>query len=417
MVTRVARPSRWRRRVGTLAWTLWATALLSLAAAVWFQHLLRQAGRPDLVEAGGDVTLVLGTVSAVTAGAVLASLRPRHPVGWLLLAFGLLPEALAATAEGYARYGILARPGALPAAGYVAMFASTSFIPGLGLLAFVLLLTPTGSLPSRRWRWFARVAAAVSPVFGVAWVLGSPTVDPDPPWRGVPNPLAVPALAERLLDVTGLAAQAAALTVVVAAGSLVLRFWRARGVERQQLRWLTVAAALAPLAVLVTAAGIATDHPGVADWAAGLYLALLPLTIGAAIARYRLYDLDRIISRTLAYGVLTLLLGLCYAGVAVGFGQLLGRRSSLAVAGATLAVAGVFQPARRRIQRAMDRRFDRRRYDAGRTIAAFSARLRQQLDLDTLTGELLTVVDQTMQPTEATLWLRPRTEPRDRATL
>jgi hypothetical protein len=417
VVTRVARPSRWRRRVGTLAWTLWAVALLSLAAAVWFHHLLRQAGRPDLVEAGGDVTLVLGTVSAVTAGAVLASLRPRHPVGWLLLAFGLLPEALAATAEGYARYGILARPGALPAAGYVAMFASTSFIPGLGLLAFVLLLTPTGSLPSRRWRWFARVAAAVPLVFGVAWVLGSPTVDSDPPWRGVPNPLAVPALAERLLDVTGLAAQVTALTVVVAAGSLVLRFWRARGVERQQLRWLTVAAALAPLAVLVTAAGIATDHLGVADWAAGLYLALLPLTIGAAIARYRLYDLDRIISRTLAYGVLTLLLGLCYAGVAVGFGQLLGRRSSLAVAGATLAVAGVFQPARRRIQRAMDRRFDRRRYDAGRTIAAFSARLRQQLDLDTLTGELLTVVDQTMQPTEATLWLRPRTEPRNRATV
>jgi peptidoglycan/LPS O-acetylase OafA/YrhL len=198
--------------------------------------------------------------------------------------------------------------------------------------------------------------------------------------------------------------------MMVAAGSLVLRFRRARGTERQQLRWLTVAAALAPLAVLVTAAGIVTDHhPVVANWAAGLYVLLLPLAIGAAILRYRLYDLDRIISRTLAYGLLTLLLGGGYAAVVLGLGQLLGRQSSLVVAGATLAVAAAFRPARRRVQQAVDRRFDRRRYDAAQTIAAFSARLRQQVDLDTLTVELLSVVDQTMQPTQASLWLRPPT--------
>jgi hypothetical protein len=142
-------------------------------------------------------------------------------------------------------------------------------------------------------------------------------------------------------------------------------------------------------------------------WAALGYLALLPLAIGAAILRYRLYDLDRIISRTLAYGLLTVLGGGAYAGIVLGLGQLLGRNSSLVVAVATLAVAALFQPARRRVQRAVDRRFNRRRYDAARTIAGFSARLRQQVDLDALTAELLTVVDQTMQPTHRSLWLRP----------
>jgi hypothetical protein len=141
--------------------------------------------------------------------------------------------------------------------------------------------------------------------------------------------------------------------------------------------------------------------------AAGFCIAVLPVATGAAILRYRLYDLDRIISRTLAYGLLTVLLGSAYAGVVLGLGRLLPQSSNLVVAGATLAVAGVFQPARRRIQQVVDRRFNRRGYDAANTIAAFSARLRQQVDLDTLTAELLAVVEQTMQPTRASLWLRP----------
>jgi len=189
-----------------------------------------------------------------------------------------------------------------------------------------------------------------------------------------------------LLVVNQVALAVTVLAVVVDAGSLVVRFRRARGVERQQLRWVALAAALVALAGMVVLAGLA---------------------VGAAILRYRLYDLDRIISRTLAYGLLTVLLGLGYAGIVLGLGQLVPKGSSLVVAGATLAVAGVFQPARRRIQRAVDRRFNRRRYDAAQTIQAFSARLRDEIDLDTLTAELLTVVEQTMQPTRVSLWLRP----------
>jgi len=146
----------------------------------------------------------------------------------------------------------------------------------------------------------------------------------------------------------------------------------------------------------------------VVTWALSVWVAGLPVAIGAAVLRYRLYDLDRIVSRTLAYGLLTVLLGLGYAGIVLGLGRLLPQGSSLAVAAATLAVAAVFQPARRRIQQTVDRRFNRRRHDAGQTIAAFSARLRDQVDLDTLSAELLTVVDHTMQPTQASLWLRPQ---------
>ena len=152
------------------------------------------------------------------------------------------------------------------------------------------------------------------------------------------------------------------------------------------------------VAAVGVAAGLAMGATTVVTWAASVCVALPSLAIGAAILRYRLYDLDRIISRTLAYGLLTLLLGGGYAGVVLGLGQLLGRQSSLVVAGATLALAGAFQPARRGIQQVVDRRFNRRRYDAVRTIEAFAARLRQQIDLDALTAELLTVVEQTVQP-------------------
>ncbi len=160
------------------------------------------------------------------------------------------------------------------------------------------------------------------------------------------------------------------------------------------------------MVVLAALALGAPGAPALLGVALGVCLAVLPLAIGAAVVRYRLYDLDRIVSRALAYGLLTVLLGLGYAGVVLGLGQLLGRQSSLVVAAATLAVAGVFQPARRRVQAAVDRRFNRRRYDAARTIAAFSARLRDEIDLDTLTTELLAVVEQTMQPTQVSLWLR-----------
>jgi hypothetical protein len=209
------------------------------------------------------------------------------------------------------------------------------------------------------------------------------------------------------------------LAVVAAAGSFVGRFRRARGVERLQLRWLALAALLVVLAGAVVLAGLVIGVPGATtllSWAAGVCIfAILPVATGAAVLRYRLYDLDHIISRTLAYGLLTLLLGGGYAGVVLLLGQLFtgigDKAPSWTVAGATLAMAALFQPVRRRTQQAVDRRFNRRRYDAAKTIAAFSDRLRQQVDLDTLTAELLGVVDQTMQPTRASLWLRPPKAP------
>jgi hypothetical protein len=200
----------------------------------------------------------------------------------------------------------------------------------------------------------------------------------------------------------------------VSAASLLLRFRRAGGVERQQLRWLVLAAALAAAVVAVTGLALAlgllapTGNEVLLGWVSAVVLGLMPLATGAAILRYRLYDLDRIISRTVAYGLLTLVLGGGYAVVVLGLGQLLGRDSSLVVAAATLCVAALFQPLRRRIQAAVDRRFNRRRYDATRVIDEFGARLREQVDLDALSAELLVVADRTMQPTQASIWLRPR---------
>jgi len=304
----------------------------------------------------------------------------------------------------YAPYGLLARPGALPAPRFVALYYPAFATAALAVLGSVLLLTPTGSLPSPRWRWWATVAAA-APVASLLAVPLAPK--PSGPYQAVDNPFDFHTLGGVLLVVDQVALVVTSLAVVVAAGSLVVRFRRARGIERQQLRWVTLAAALVALAAVVALAALPLGATGLIGIASSICVAALPVAVGAAILRYRLYDLDRIISRTLTYGLLTVLLGGGYAGVVLGLGQLLGRSSSLAVAGAALAVAAVFQPARRRVQQAVDRRFNRRRYDAARTIHGFSARLRQQVDLDTLSAELLGVVEQTMQPTSVSLWLRP----------
>jgi hypothetical protein len=403
-VTLAARPARARRWPAALAWALAGLTVLTLAAGFWLAELVWSTGwepRPsNAIAIVGAIILV--TVSAATVGAFLASRRPRHPVGWLLLGVGL---ALVASllVQSYVKYALLARPGALPGARYLAGVAYSTVPIWLSCAGFVLLLTPTGSLPSPRWRWWARLAA-VAPV---VVVLGS-VVQPDPlapDYRG--NPLAIPALA-RVLVVPAVAGVVIVLVaLLVGAGSLVVRFRRARGVERQQLRWLAYAAALAAGLLLVALAAGVLAKDEVVSASLALGVALLPLATGAAILRYRLYDLDRIVSRTLAYGLLTVLLGGGYAAVVLGLGQLFGRDSSLVVAVATLVVAAVFQPARRHVQALVDRRFNRRRYDAARTVAAFSARLRDEIDLDTLTGELLAVVEQTMQPTRVSLWLRP----------
>ena len=401
MTAAAPRTSPWAVR---LAWALAGLTMLTLVPAFWLGGLLWSTGREPRPSNATLGAIVLVTVSAAAVGALVASRRPRHPVGWLLLGVGL-GLVVSLLVQAYVDYGLLARPGSLPGARYLAGFAYSTVPIWLSCAGFVLLLTPTGRLPSPRWRWWARLAAAAP----VVTVLGS-VVQPDPlapDYYG--NPLAVPALA-RVLVVPAVAGVVAVMvSLLVGALSLVVRFRRARGVERLQLRWLAYAAALAAGLLLVALfAGFLLAKDEVVFVSLALGVALLPLATGAAILQYRLFDLDRIISRTLAYGLLTVLLGLGYAAVVLGLGRLLGRDSSLAVAAATLAVAALFQPLRRRVQAAVDRRFNRRRYDAARIIEAFAARLRDQVDLDALHGELLAVVDQTMQPTRASFWLRPQ---------
>ena len=293
----------------------------------------------------------------------------------------------------------------MPATRLVALSYPASAGGGLILLGFVLLLTPTGRLPSPRWRWWARAMVAVPVVLLVVVTLAPGPVDPSQ--QVLAGPFDSHGLGGVLLAINRLALAFTTGAVVVCAGSLVARFRRASGVERQQLRWVAYAAVLVVPAAMVGLAGMALGSSEVLTWAVTAWLAGLPLAIGAAVLRYRLYDLDRIISRTLAWGLLTLLLGGGYAVVVLGLGQLLGQDSSLVVAAATLAVAALFQPARRRIQAVVDRRFNRRKYDAAKTVEAFSARLRDEIDLDALSTELLAVAHQTMRPTTAALWLRP----------
>ena len=390
-----------------LAWALAGLTVLTLVLAFWLGGLLWSTGRDPRPSNATLGAVVLVTVSAAAVGALVASRRPRHPVGWLLLGVGL-GLVVSLLVQAYVGYGLLARPGSLPGARYLAGFAYSTVPIWLSCAGFVLLLTPTGTLPSPRWRWWARLAAAAP----VVTVLGS-VVQPDPlapDYYG--NPLAVPALA-RVLVVPAVAGVVVVMvSLLVGALSLVVRFRRARGVERLQLRWLAYAAALAAGLLLVALfAGFVLAKDEVVFVSLALGMALLPLATGAAILRYRLYDLDRIISRTLAYGLLTVLLGGGYAVVVLGLGQLLGQDSPPVVAGATLAGAAAFQPARRRVQQAVDQRFNRRRQDAARMITAFAARLRDQVDLDTLMAELLEVVEETMQPTTASLWLRPQAPP------
>ena len=224
----------------------------------------------------------------------------------------------------------------------------------------------------------------------------------------IPNPIGVAGMPDPEQSTVGSALNGLFLASALAAcASLVLRFRRSQGVERQQLKWFSYAAAL----LVATEPVVALLTPTGSNLASGLLVTLLPTAAGIAILRYRLYDIDRLISRTLVYGLLTAILGLTYVGGVLVLGQVFGGVGgdppSWAVAAATLAVAALFQPARRRIQAVVDRRFNRRKYDAARTVEAFSVRLRDQVDLDTLSAELLTVIDQTVQPAQVSLWLRP----------
>jgi hypothetical protein len=377
--------------------------MLMIPVSVLIDVQLRRVGRSDLLLlTPQSYPLVLALVSATTVGALVAARRPRHPVGWLLLLFGG-STALSGLASVYAALSTAGQ--SAPGAALALVIDDGLFILWPTCIGFILLLTPDGRLPSRRWRPWA-VASAVAPVmFLIAVVLWPLPLDP--PNQHIISPLALPVAAAGILRPFRLVGVILPqLNVVAGAIALVLRFRRARGAQRQQLRWVALAGWLSLAGALAVLGGMAVGEERVFVGAATVYAIVLPLAVGAAVTRYRLYDLDRIISRTVAYGLLTVLLGAGYAVVALVLGQLVGGQESLVVAAATLVVAAAFQPARRRVQLVVDRRFDRRRYDAARTIEGFSARLRQEVNLDTLTTDLLQVVDQTMQPASAGVWLR-----------
>jgi hypothetical protein len=391
-----------RRRSTVVAWSM-----LAVVAACYAVAVPLSAARGHLLE---DSTFILGFAAFMAVGAVIVAHRPGNAVGWIFSAIGLL-TATGGLATEYTARANLGRPDALPGAVLAAWYTSWYWYPTLALvLVFPLLLFPTGQLPSARWRPVAAAAAAATVGITTLGALKPTLVDEN---YTVRNPIGlawVPQDPEQ--SAVGAVLVGLLLVCMCAAGvSLVLRFRRSQGVERQQLKWFTYAGALMVLSLLATEY-LLPDNADV-EVLAGLILALVPVAAGIAILRYRLYDIDRLINRTLVYGTLTALLGAVYAAVVLvfgqGFGGVGGQPPSWAVAGATLAVAALFQPARRRVQAVVDRRFNRRRYDAAKTVEAFSARLRDEIDLDTLLAELLAVVNQTMQPTKASLWLRSPT--------
>ena len=381
---------------------------------LWLSNHAALVDRFGRAEDGGPhVFLVPGYT---TVGAVIAS-RSRNRIGWLFLAFGLI-AALMVFVSTYEVRGVLVAPGSLPAAALVGQLVGVGWSATFLFLGLVLLLFPDGRLPSPRWR-----PAAL--VFVGSWglVLLLALFEPATgTWYGLPH--------TKLLVIAALgypAAKAVSAGVFVAAQvSLAVmalaplqRFRRADAVQRQQLKWFAFVVG-ACFASALAAGALRTVLP-VAAGVLGTVVVIgvlvgIPVTVGVAILRYRLYDIDRLISRALVYATLTVILGLGYAVLVLAFGQLFGtvgeRIPSWAVAGATLAVAALFQPARRRIQAVVDRRFNRRKYDAVNTVEAFSLRLRDEVDLDALAAALLAVANQTMQPTTASLWLRPAVQAR-----
>jgi hypothetical protein len=353
------------------------------------------------------LALLLAFTAFMVVGAVVVARRPANAIGWLFSAIGLL-TATGTLALEYAEYTYVTRPGSLPGA-LLAAWYQWWWLPLFALiLVFTPLLFPTGRLLSARWRPVAVAAAATTTLIAVGGAL-EPTLKLQNEDYTVHNPIGLTVIPDEEAGLLGAVLFGVlACCAVAALVSLILRFRRSRGVERQQLKWFTYAAALA---ILFQAVPTPQPEGAVHDVLFGLTVAFIPVAAGIAVLRYRLYDIDRVINRTLVYGLLTVLLGGLYAGMVLTLGQLAGEVGanppSWAVAGATLAVAALFQPARRRIQAVVDRRFNRRKYDAAKTVEAFSARLRDEVDLDTLSAEVLAVVDQTMEPTRASLWLRP----------
>jgi hypothetical protein len=380
------------RLVAVLPWTLCWISLALVVPGVALRIALPE-GMDD--EAFYAVAATLGAVLLPLVGGLIAARLPANANGWLLCALGVL-------------YGVVTfsdgvrRTGAVPSwAAWLLIKAGFAVI--LCLLVLVLLLFPTGRLPGPPWRWPARAAVLV-PAAALLVLPFAPS--PDDP--SATTPWAVGGRAGNVLvDLLEGAVRGMLLLIVLAAVSVLVRFRRAGPVERQQLKWFLLAAVLAAVMIVVDQLGVPL---GRAVWAVldAIAFALLPAAVGIAVLRYRLYEIDRIISRTVSYGLLTaVLIGLYLVVVALLRPVLepLTGSSALAVAGSTLAVAAVFNPARRRLQAAVDRRFDRGRYDAARAVDAFTARLRDQVDLDEVTAGLRDTVVATVAPTRVAVWL------------
>jgi hypothetical protein len=375
-----------------LAWGLWGLAVGLIGAAL--------AVNAALVVRAWEGALAVLSLVFITVGAYLGGRRPGNAVGWLLLGWGVV-MAFGSFTGAYVDRGVVRDPGSLPGPEWAAWAEGVVWHPAFALLAFLLLLFPHGRLPSRRWRPFAWLAVAVYASLSLSAALSPKAVRLYYPEVTPPVNLPVAPVADTAFDWL-LGGQL--LVLFTALASLVLRLRRAPGEERQQVKWFVYTV------VTVVVAFVATTLALGAGYLFPLF-GLVPVAVAIAVFKYRLYEIDRLINRTLVYALLTALLVGVYAGLVFLLGRLLDPAtgdSALAVAASTLAVAALFQPARRRLQELVDRRFNRRRYDAALTVERFSGRLRDQVDLDTLSAELLTVVDQTVQPASASLWLRRR---------
>ena len=390
-----------RRRLATAVTII---TLGAVAACVVLMVAITRGSGSDAFSAGAIGLLNL-IMSYAVVGWLIASRRSDNPIGWVFLAIGL-----SLAVEGFASlgtiYGFVTVPGSLPLADVLSWIAVWAWVPGFTLfVTFSLLLFPDGRLPSPRWRpvaWLSVVLMALLgiPVAIVAWPLRGVTLA-----TGSLDELGGAAGVIRQIQFVGfLLIPVVALACVAA---LVTRFRRSTGQERQQLKWFTYAAI--PEIGFITASEFVTIPPAVGLVAAVVIVPLVPIAVGIAIMRYRLYDIDRIISRTIVYAAVTAVLVATFAGAILllqGLLDPLTGGNTVAVAASTLIVAALFQPLRRRVQRAIDRRFNRSRYDAERTVAAFGARLRDEVDLANLNAEVRQVVAATVTPVTVGVWIR-----------
>jgi hypothetical protein len=393
-----------------LAWGQLALALVAAVAGVVFALLT-----PDFsFGTASEAPFLLFGVTASGVGALVAVRQPGNAVGWIMAAAGC-SAALTVGTGSYVDYRIArGSPDTFTEAMALLFVASTPV--AFHLIVPFLFLFPDGRLPSKRWLWVAVLCVGTVCVSLLTWAL-----TPGPLTElgfELNNPLGLGgAVGRAVQDIGDVSRAGVAVAILAAAVSMVFRYRAAGTEQRQQIKWMAYAGALLVLAFitgnLMTVIGTSTWDDAGPDMLVTIGMAAIPLAAGVAILRYNLYDIDRIINRTLVYGLLTAGLSATYFGLIVGLQPVLRHvsgGSDLAIVVTTLVVAALFLPARRRVQDAVDRRFNRRHYDAARTIETFSARLREQIDLDTLRHELLAVVDETMRPARASLWLVNRND-------